>query len=393
MCPKLDFSDFSCCEGPKGRNTALLGGFFAHLTTSRAAQNPSRALSCAIWPLSRDEKISKVEPKEAPQNISGKWRSSALAWLLMCATVAISACADKQDLEGGVARKGSPKTEPARKIGAAQARAALLMSHHELWEGLKGHRVHASAKLTRRLQGRAPLVVDQTLDLRIDQAGRYHLSKDTHPQYGLEAIWAGDWLYLRHRHGRFARRQPTDLNEPSRIANRAYGFAAAYFRLLGRWIAFADAKEGRVGERAAVLLRMRMREPDSREPPQGSVSQRWRNSIRVKSLSGYVWVDRRTGAPLEIQLNARWSFAPPKGGIPATGIPTDVDHKREGIMTLKYQQRVREIGKIRGLTTSPPDWVIAKVRRHRLEIERQMIMGERPLSHGWSDREQAAERF
>jgi len=61
--PKLDFNGFSCCERPKWRNTALLGEFCAHLTTSRAAQNSSRALYCAIWPLSRDEKIAKVEPK------------------------------------------------------------------------------------------------------------------------------------------------------------------------------------------------------------------------------------------------------------------------------------------------------------------------------------------
>jgi hypothetical protein len=83
--------------------------------------------------------------------------------------------------------------------------------------------------------------------------------------------------------------------------------------------------------------------------------------------------------PLEVELDATWSFQPPGSHVPPSGIPSVSSGDEVGTTTLRFTQRIKPVGEV---TIEPPaqELVSDVVTRQRPERQRQMLTGERPIS-------------
>lgn len=300
----------------------------------------------------------------------------------MLALVALlSACSDR----GSGAEPPQPRPAPAASLDReALARGevrsllgALAMPHHYLAARLGAHRLRCRATLATKV-GSQTQEVRQEVELRVDAKGRYAALKHTHPQFGQEVIWTGEHLYPRLRHGKFLRRKAR-AGEPAAIADRIAGLLPAYVGLLRRFLRIELKGTSSVGGRSVLKLSLGL-DPSPRPPPRSAAPARaWRQTISVSSLSGVALLDRESGAPLSVDLRARWSFNPPKGGATASGIPAAIDRDASGTMELSFEQRVSELGAVKAIAPPPEAETIDNPRRVRLELERQMLSGELPL--------------
>jgi hypothetical protein len=180
------------------------------------------------------------------------------------------------------------------------------------------------------------------------------------------------------RYSKFIRRRLRH-GEPASITDRMVGYLPAYIELLGPFIAVEGAGRKSHEGREAVLVKLKLNSRPS--PPRSSRSpaRRWRETIAAKEIKGDVLLDAQTGAPLRARLAASWTFnLPASGNAPASGIPEQVDRNQVGTMKLSFEQRVSGIGKAVTIER-PSDEEIESTLRRRLEIERQILMGERPL--------------
>jgi hypothetical protein len=292
--------------------------------------------------------------------------------------------------------KGKPAAEPASPGGRAgvplelsrlgsdrrTTLRALRMPAQQVWRGLGAHRLTCRSRLVARVPGHPAREVDQEVMVRFDAGGQFAAVKNTHPQYGRELIWTGGWLYPRLRWNKFLRRRP-EAGEPALHLERLAGLLPAYVSLLRRFIrieALGQAShQGRKAARVKLGLETRPAPPRAESSPARS----WRQSLQVSSLEGEALLDARTGAPLKVELRARWSFAASAPGQrPPTGIPSP-DPRLRGEGGLRFSLEVSEIGKVAAIEPPPEAETVDSPRLTRSEIERQMLTGELPLEERW----------
>lgn len=222
--------------------------------------------------------------------------------------------------------------------------------------------------------------VQQEVTLRIDGQGNFSAVKNTGPQYGQEVIWTDGWLYPRLRYAPFLRRRPRNRSEVRAIEDRMYGLLPGYVGLLGRFISVTRVKEAQLAGRKVVKIRLGLLNNAAPAPPARGQADRWRRFIAARSISGTALLCAKTGVPLEVELKASWSFHPPDESRPRTGIPAKVDQRAVGQMKIGFRQQIADIGAKASI--KPPDPANTRVssRRVRLELERQMLTGERPVA-------------
>lgn len=316
-------------------------------------------------------------------------------WPALALAIASGGCATRREAaprpSASTARRaappgvGDPLSAAARAAlgkDSAATLALIAMPHRGLARALGAHEVHGDASVA--VTGvRAPRAVEEQLRLSVDAQGSRAGRKQTHKQHGEEFVWIDGVLYSRSRYGRFVRRRaPSKVAEDR--ADRTYGLLPAYIELLGRFIAVARGDTRRVGDRPAVHITLSLRAPPAAPlSAAGGPARRWRQQIVVKGLKGTALLDEATGAPLLVKLDARWTFVPPARADRTTGIPTALDTGRTGQMTLAFEQRVTNIGKVAKIAAPAEDDVLTDPRRLRLERERQFVAGERPLPKRW----------
>jgi len=293
----------------------------------------------------------------------------------------IGSCSDKEPPSDPV----SPR--PGRRVSTAtlgQDRAAALgalsVPHAYLTDKLGAHELKASSLLVTRLnKEEEERKVEQSLKLRVDSKGGYVAVKNTDPQFGNEVIWTPPHLHARLRYSKFTRRRAS-AKEAQAAAERLYGYLPAYTELLGRFIDVEAAGTATLLGRKAVRVKLKSRQSPSNPDRKTSASGRdWRRTIAVKKLEGSALLDASTGAPLKVELRATWTFNPPKGAPPRSGIPGSVDPETVGTMSLTFSQQLVALGPKVAKVEPPPAKSIVEVERRRLEIERQMLLGERPI--------------
>lgn len=298
----------------------------------------------------------------------------ALFVLLLCGCRSDSADERPAAVEKGAA----PKTSKKPGAGTLSNLAALSSSPAAVALRLGAHRVTCKTTLQTRVAGTAPREVVQQMVLSVDKKGRFSAVKDIGVQHGQEVIWAGDWLYPRARHGKFLRRRPR-VGEPKKIFNRMAGHLPATVKLLAPSLILQSRGETTHEQRRVLRVSMTLAPNPKKAPGDTSLSRRWRQTIKVKSLNGMVLLDARTRVPLSVDLTAAWTFTPPAAGkTPPSGIPRKLDPGATGTMKLNLSQRVTLIGKVEPIQP-PPAAEVMDPRRVRLERERQMFSGEIPI--------------
>jgi len=294
-------------------------------------------------------------------------------------------------LPGGCRDRADPSSAPpvlrqtpvsTNRLGVDRATtlAALRMPHHHVAKELGAHVVTCRSTLSTSVPSHPTRKVEEEVTLRADGAGHFAALKHTDPQHGEEVIWTGGWLYSRLRYSVFTRRRPRSTREPTVIADRMYGLLPAYVEILSRFIAVKRVGQGRHGGREGIKVQLSLAQTPGPPPIQRAPARRWRRYVTARAIKGSAILDAKTGAPLSVKLKASWSFHPPKAGESASGIPQAVDRAVVGKTDLIFEQSITEVGKKIAIDPPDPKEVKRSLRRVRLELERQMLTGERPVS-------------
>jgi hypothetical protein len=261
---------------------------------------------------------------------------------------------------------------------------ALRLPHSAVADKLGAHRLTSESELVSRVPERDERTVVQETTLRVDAEGNYAAVKHTDPHHGQEVIRVGDRLYSRLRHSTFVPREPR-RGEAAELADRMVGHLPAYIRLLGPHLAVkrvgSETHQGR--KVIAVALSARGEAAEAAEPGPGAAG-RWRETVEVKALQGRALLDAELAFPLRVKLEARWTFTPPAPGQdPASGIPEELDEGKRGTMELTFEQSISHLGDVEAVKPPPEEEVMDDTRRRRLELERQILSGERSVPHDW----------
>jgi hypothetical protein len=289
--------------------------------------------------------------------------------------------------------------------------AALRQSQHSIFQSLGPHRITAASTLkiwrgkAKKSKAKASRKKTLKLTLSLLQAkdGAYSISKNTDPQYGQHVIWHQGFLYTRLRYNPWTKRRPVNAREPRVLRDRLVSFLPAYVELLAPHMTIRKSGQTQLFGRQAHELTLSLGRPKSVGNKRRSKAQNaseissskdnavnrapariWRRSIVVSKLTGKVLLDTKTGVPLKVSLAAQWSFVlAEKPG--ATGIPQGFDEKRRGETSLQLTQTIEPTAAV---SIAPPtkDKIVDPYRR-RLEIERQMVVGERSVDPNWSKRD------
>lgn len=298
--------------------------------------------------------------------------------------------------EATTAEEATPTALTAATGAGPKLDTALLGEHRETTLAVMQMPFSQTAKLlgSMQLSAKAHLqtsganvadkIIDEDFTLLLDEKGHYAISKNTSSQYGQEVRWVGGFLYPRLRHSKFIKRRPRP-GEAAEIANRLSNHLAAYTRLLGRFMEVQRGAEEQLQGRTAIVVKLHL--SDNPEPPveDDVLAHRWRASIKVSRLEGKVWFEKSSGAVMQAELSASWNFHPPAAeeAVKAeSGIPTKIDEKTEMTTQLKFSSRLDALGKVETVTVPAADQIVDQVQRLRLEIERQVILGEVPFPEG-----------
>lgn len=301
--------------------------------------------------------------------------------LILAVLLSLPGC-QEQKAKGPAAPTSATKNEAAIK---ATPKAALFTPGHTLAARLGPHRLTCKATTSSSVPGYPARKVVQEMAWTVDRDGNFHARKNTHEQYGQEVILAGGWLHSRLRHSKYVRRKPRE-REAARILDRMASYLPDYADLLARFLKLEQGGAGKLGSRAGTKIKLSLRDkpaPVGDEVP--GPARRWRSSAEVTALSGEVLMDGETGVPLSVDLKARLTFQAPRPGkaAPANGIPAVLSDKLTGTMTLALSQRVDRLGEVGPIKAPPEEETVTDVRRRRLELERQILSGERPLPEAW----------
>lgn len=263
--------------------------------------------------------------------------------------------------------------------------AALTMPHGAITAGLGAHRVQIRAELARSGSRVVSKRVNQQTTMSVDGEGRFSASRKIDLQHGVETIWDGRLLYIRQRYGKFIQRKPSGPDEPKALAEGTYSVLPAYLGLMEPWLEVASRGQAMRRGRPVEHVTLRSKAEGGSARASG-LAVGWRRSIVVESALGEAWLDQQSGAPLEVKLKARWSFALPDGPPdPKTGIPKGLDRSARGAMELSLTQVIDQVGEVVQISTPSARLVVQDARRYRPEIERQMIVGELPVRDDWRD--------
>ncbi|MCA9670630.1 MAG: hypothetical protein KC503_33770 [Myxococcales bacterium] len=263
---------------------------------------------------------------------------------------------------------------------------ALTQGYARLRAALGAHELSMTSTLSASLDKKQTRTVKQTVRIHADNKGNFAASKNTHRQYGFEVRWVEGWLYVGRRYNRMVKRRPQRRDEPRRLVERIYGLLPAYLDLLEPFVAVKRlGSRDHLGRRVVEVALSLAAKPRPPGEPDRAPARKWRRKISVEKLEGRALIDGSSGVPLRVDLQAVWTFVPPKSGSRAyaSGIP-DAFGSGLGRMTLVFAQHIDKLGSGVALVDPPPATRVARdIRRLRLEAERQIAVGERDMPKHW----------
>lgn len=230
---------------------------------------------------------------------------------------------------------------------------ALTMPHQTVAAALGSHRFHGTSKTT--VTDGAATVEELADETRIEfrDGGAFSAVLENSQDYGRQAVFADGVLYLRPRHGKFHRRPPVDDAEPGRIRDEVFATLGAYFELLAPGAELSDRGADQVAGRAARKIDItRAPEPRERPPEDDDGVRAWRQAAVVREVTGTVWLDADSGAPLAADVRGVVQFA---RGDRRLDMAIEVSHRIEAIgqpidievpaadQTVTTHERAREV--------------------------------------------------
>lgn len=184
---------------------------------------------------------------------------------------------------------------------------ALSLSGNDLDARLGAHKMDASSTLKLESAAHESQALDETFAVEANGAGDVHLLHDNSRGNGFEALATGGQLYVKPRYGRFVHRR-IEGDELSRLRVAAETPAAAYVRLLSPWLQIHEAGAVSVAGHAGLKLTLSARTSPSSTPTETEPGKQWRKTLQVRFVDGDIVLDAKTGAPLQVRLDAAYGF-------------------------------------------------------------------------------------
>ena len=184
---------------------------------------------------------------------------------------------------------------------------ALSLSGNDLDARLGAHKMDAASTLKLTAPTREPTTLEETFAVEANGAGDVHLLHDNSRGNGFEAVATGGQLYVKPRYGRFAK-QRIEGENLARLRVAAETPAAAYVRLLAPWLQIHEAGAVAVAGHAGLKLTLSARTSASSVPAETEPGKQWRQTLQVRYVDGDIVLDAKTGAPLQVRLEAAYGF-------------------------------------------------------------------------------------
>jgi hypothetical protein len=255
--------------------------------------------------------------------------------------------------------------KPPAKIDVALAQKdpeelarALASGHATVIAALGPHAVVIDSRTVVEEAGKVTDDMTEHTELSLGEAGSFHAVYANSADYGREAIFLGNRLYLRPRYQRWHGRAPETTEEPAQLRDTFYSAIAAAWDLVAPGAELTDlgAVEiaGRAGRKIAVKL-----SPTPRPNAQEAISQRrWREARTIKALAGEIVLDASTGMPLAVRFSGAIGF---------------VRDGRQFAMKLEVDAKLTKLG-VTPITAPADSEVVATPERKREVDERDYLL-------------------
>jgi hypothetical protein len=216
-----------------------------------------------------------------------------------------------QDLPGLVveARKPEAPIDVDRATrDPAELGRALARPYRVVVAALGPHTAGVSSAITVDEGGHQVSELSDHAQIDNASATAFHAVYTNSADYGREAIFVDDRLYLRPRYQRWHARDPESPDEPAELRDRYFEAIAATWDLLAPGAELADGGPlevaGRHGRRIAIK-----RTAEPRDPPAEPIAQRkWRETRSIDAITGEIVLDTERGVPLAVKLDGAVGF-------------------------------------------------------------------------------------
>lgn len=285
-----------------------------------------------------------------------------LSWALCLGCAGEGAGRPDEELGGLViSPKGNTPTIDQDKASsnASDLVDAVRMPHAWIGEQLGAHVVRGRSSLKVEESSAVIEELDDELLLDFDGEDRFLATLDNSMEYGRHAIYDGSTLYLRPRFGLYHGRAPQSESEAAEIRNEMYGVAGDYLELLSRQLEVSDKGATTREGRAVREVLLKLAPKPVAVPPETLTHRKWRDTLEVKALSGSVFLDAETGAPLHLQLTGSIAFE---------------RDKRRFVMSLGAELTISDIGHTRAIAAPAEEMVLAIAPRKRELAERDKLL-------------------
>lgn len=296
-----------------------------------------------------------------------KAKTSAMLRAALFATLAFAGCGRSP----GVADEelGPLVIAPKQKADAinvaraakdpAELSRALARPYADTVEALGPHTYSLNTATTVDEAGKRVSELSDHTTIELGANTAFHAVYTNAADYGREALFLDNKLYLRPRYQRWHGRAPETPEEPTTIRDSYFDAIHATWDLLAPGVELTDAGAVEAASRQGRKIIVKLA-PTPRTPPAEPILQRkWREKRAVEAVAGEIVLDAESGAPLSVRLQGIVSFS--RDG-------------RRFSMKLNADGSASAIGSPVALAAPPDDQVVATPERLREVDDRDFLL-------------------
>lgn len=269
---------------------------------------------------------------------------------------------------GGLVHSKSEAPKPIDVAAASkepeELGRAIAMSHQRVSKAIGPHRFAGTSSVKLTEAGKVVMDYSDTTSIVFDAKGNYHAKLDNSKEYGREVFFVDGTLYLRPRFGKFHRRAPAERSEPGKVRDDIFATLAANWELLHNRAELTARDTVQVSGRNGRKVEINSAPEAKDRPREKHEHRKWRESIKVAAVTGWVVIDSESGAPLRGKLEGKLSF------------------QRDGRsfeMSVVVTHEINDIGKAPAVSAPPKDQTVdTHKRRYELEERDRLLRGIAP---------------
>lgn len=296
----------------------------------------------------------------------------ALAVFLLAAACGRDQGVSDEQLKGLVveAKPPAPIDLDAATKDPAELSRVMAASHAAVLTALGAHAWSIETHTIVEEGGKPVSDLADKTTLEMGDKREFHALYENSADYGREAIFAKQKLYLRPRYQKWHGRLPETFEEPGQLRDSYFSPVAATWDLIAPATELTDKGAVQVAGRAGRKIMVKLA-PSPRENPHEALPQRkWRETRTISAVDGEVVIDVEKGVPLSIDLTGAVAFS------------------REGrrfTMKLAIKGAVTKLGTSDITTPAEADVIAAPARRPEVDERDYLLHGIAPPIHKNAD--------